>query len=860
MNPDGSLFRTSDALGSSSLFGVPIGPYTGPLHEQVGGSGFKINPLANATATTQSLGFNNPDAQLTIPMTRYSAFARGHYDITDNITAFAEANYSHTFTSAVSLIPPAFNFWALSVPYNAANDDPDSPTFGSDPSTWHPVSAPLADLLNARGPTGGTTPWVLTRSLDFLGRLRTDTTSNIFQFTAGLEGELGVRDWTWEVYGSHGQTDVNASQPEGQISQENIQQILNGTSTGFANGVTFPGPVSSTGIFNGQAVGWSAGWSNGPGGTDQTATVGQCTSGIPLFNPDGSVPARVTVTDDCKEYVTLETNSVTTLEQNIVEASMQGSLFDLPAGELRFALGAHYRDVSFSFVPDSGLSANQERANVINIISLPRTSTGEVSVQEAFGELLVPVISDVPLIQQLELELGARYSDYSTTGGEETYKALADWQVVDWLRFRGGYQLATRSPNVYELFTPLATSPDFSPLDDPCTNIPGFTADYGNVAVEPGVNDNNVTNTRENLQLACAELIARDGGFQYRTVLDDINDGLPAINWGQPAADIGQPGFDTTHISNFRWTVPGYNIPFPITLALVTGNPDLQSEEAETWTLGGVLNSPFDSPLLDQLTLSVDWYSIELTNTISTLPNTLVYEQCLSPEFNPLMADAPGTHTGAELLAGNAFCDQLKREPVDFAGVPGAVGSGLSRNYDAQFTNLGGTNTAGVDVQVNWGVDFADVGLQAVPGSLRVNFIANFLEKFEESPYEGAAFVDYTGTLDGNGRYDYKTFTTVSWLLDNWSLGARTRYLPEIDPSPNAATGVIGTASHTEFDVFGRWQVNDTFELRGGVDNVADEQPEIVGATPFNNAVGSTNPGNYDVLGRRFFVGATLRY
>lgn len=854
VNDDGTMFQINQADNASR-------PFTGPLNAGPGGSGFKLNPLASSNATFRTLGYNDPAGELSIPMTRYSAFASAHYDINDNITAFVEANYTHNYTSAISLIPPAFNIWSLSVPYNQANDDPDSLTFGATPSTWHPVPRALADLLNQRAPrpyclfgaTGcnpafatsdpllvGTPhpnqPWTLTRGLDFLGRLRTDTTSNIFQITPGFRGDLPFKDWTYEVYGSHGATDVTAEQLSGSISQENIQQIINGVSSTNTSGFPPPVPrITSTGP-------WSQGWTNG----ETLAVIGSCASGIPIFNPDGSVPDQVTVTQDCIDYASLRQNNTTHLEQNIFEATMQGGLFDLPwSDEVRFALGATYRDVNFMFNPDASLNANQARANVINLIALPRFTEGYFSVSEVYGEALVPVLRDLPGIQALDLELGYRYSDYSTAGGVDTYKMLMDWEITDWARFRGGYQLANRAPNVYELFAPVSGSGNFPASNDACTNIPGFTAAYGNLATNPN---------RVNLQLACAELIRRDGGFDYQTLVDD------PTNTGQNPALIGQPGFDDTHISNFRWTVLGYNFPFGINIPLVQGNPDLESERAETWTAGLVLRSPVEHPLLDGLSLSVDWYQIELAGTIETPGAMLVYSQCLDAQYNPLMASAPGSLTGAQLLAGSPFCDLINREPTNTAGAFAVPGSGIDRNYDAAFVNIGGTETAGIDVQVNWSADFADMGpLQVIPGSVNMNVVGNFLKEFSESPFAGAPFIDYTGTTFSGGQYDFRAFSTVGYNVGPASVGARVRFLSPIKPLPTATPGTERTAAHTEVDLFGRWTVNETIELRGGVDNVLDVQPEVVGATPFNNALSSTNQ-NYDVLGRRFFVGATLRY
>ena len=79
-------------------------------------------------------------------------------------------------------------------------------------------------------------------------------------------------------------------------------------------------------------------------------------------------------------------------------------------------------------------------------------SFGFIDVKELYGELLIPVVADVPFIQQFDLSLGGRMSNYSTTGTSYTYMVNGDWQVNDWLRIRGGYNRAERAPNIGELF------------------------------------------------------------------------------------------------------------------------------------------------------------------------------------------------------------------------------------------------------------------------------------------------------------------------------------------------------------------------------------------------------------------------
>src|SRR5690606_12287042 len=102
-------------------------------------------------------------------------------------------------------------------------------------------------------------------------------------------------------------------------------------------------------------------------------------------------------------------------------------------------------------------------------------TAGDINVREYYAELLVPVI------ETLDLELGYRYSDFSTAGGQDTYKALFTWQAMDAVTVRGGYQFATRAPNIAELFFAPTQEVVGFPDQDPCSvttrsawgNVPG---------------------------------------------------------------------------------------------------------------------------------------------------------------------------------------------------------------------------------------------------------------------------------------------------------------------------------------------------------------------------------------------------
>jgi outer membrane receptor protein involved in Fe transport len=288
----------------------------------------------------------------------------------------------------------------------------------------------------------------------------------------------------------------------------------------------------------------------------------------------------------------------------------------------------------------------------------------------------------------------------------------------------------------------------------------------------------------------------------------------------------------------YNYNVFGGQFFFPISIGVTEGNPALESESADTYTAGVVLS-------FDRVTLTVDWYDIELENAIGVPAHGTVYQQCLDANYNPLIGDAPGSHTGAELFAGNPFCDLIQREYL--GGAPLTPGNyGADRKFSAQYINQGGIKSEGFDVQLDWGFD---VGA----GALNVGVVASFLDTYAESPFPGADFIDYAGTLE-NSSFDYQTFTTVRYQSGNWGVGVRWQHLPSIDPAPDAAPDVRGVDSHNQFDLFANWTISDRYTLRAGIDNLLNEDPEIVGATPFDANRGATN-SNYDQFGRRLFIG-----
>ncbi len=316
--------------------------------------------------------------------------------------------------------------------------------------------------------------------------------------------------------------------------------------------------------------------------------------------------------------------------------------------------------------------------------------------------------------------------------------------------------------------------------------------------------------------------------------------------------------------ANFHLYVPGasandwaYNVfgrvvLLSLCLGVTGGNPDLESETADTKTLGIVIDSPFSAPALKAMRLSVDYYDIEVDGAIGAPAHNTVYQQCLDAQYNPLIGSAPGTYTGEELAAGSPYCALINREYID----DGMNVYGADRKFQAAYINQGALFSKGYDVQFDWSSDFSDIGLDSIPGRVGVNVLYSILEKYAVTPFPGAKVVDYTGTVT-NSSFDYRTLTTFTYGVGRFSGGLRWMHLPELDPAPGSASDVKGVDSYDQFDLFARYIISDSIEVRGGIDNLLYTEPNAVGASSTNNNKGSAGPSE-DILGRRFYLAAKV--
>lgn len=722
-NDDGTPFIQDQGIGYKGALNCfdleTCGPFTG------------MKKLDNG-----DLSQHFTEGFISTPLERHSIFMRGNYDLTENIGIFGQVNYSNVEVMQRGGIPPAITVWqADSIPRDG-RELPDA----------------LNTLLDSRPDPGG--DWALFQVLDYNGPIEPVNTNNVWQITAGLQGELMEGDWTWEAYASRGDTNIVAENFR-MPSLQRYQELVSAENFGRVEGFSPPGSGRGYQL--------------------------NCTTGLPVFE-------RFEPSQDCLDSIDTFMVNRSRLTQEIVEGNLQGGLsqwFTLPAGDIRFALGTSYRGNSFRFQPGNPLG--QIRDNPIGVFASNGTG-GKIDVREFYGELLVPVLDS------LDLELGYRYSDFSTAGGQDTYKGLFTWEVMDTLTFRGGYQFATRAPNIAELFTAPTQEVVFHPDQDPCSVT--TLSPWGNVPENPD---------REQVIELCRAIIGNDtSGF------DTQNYSITGIS--------GPKGF---HRQN-----PPF---FPLEIAIRQGNPDVGPEEGETFTLGAVVTDPFG---IQNLTFTVDYYAIDLTEAISPLSVATVYNNCFNWD---------GT-TNPNYDVNNPWCQMIRRNPI----------TGDREEVDTPFFNLGTQETRGVDLSVNWGMDIGS-------GFFNVNSTINYLSKYDYQVAPGDIIVDAKGTLDRGGLFDYQTLTRFTYGGGNWNLGLTWRHLDEAQSaaaaqSPN--TTIQGPGSYDIFNFYSSYNWNN-YTVRFGIDNLFDTDPELTQSNPAGGDTNTdvTSPGLYDLLGRRYYLG-----
>ncbi|SFR88987.1 TonB-dependent receptor domain-containing protein [Sphingomonas jatrophae] len=374
-----------------------LGQPTGTTGFQQGGDGYEIPSNTSAI----------------VPSRNYQTFGRVSYELTPDITAFAQGAYSRSelrfITQANALVPP-------SQTVTVYRDNPFLP------AAIRATLPTAGDFVQVGQYNAGQPQPVARNKTDF------------WLATGGFTGSLGTLKW--QASYTHGDSTLNSR----------VDGLYDNRALYAATDV-----VSVNGTPTCRVL------------TTEFASQFQGCSPMNVFagNPAAATPAGY-------DYATGTSRYRAKTKQDSVVASISGSAFELPAGTVDFAVGGEYRKQTLRLVSNADpslLDTTAERsAYFAGLRNVPAgalfywltnvgQARGSLNVKEVFGEVAVPILKDTPFFQELSLNGAVRYTDYSTSGSVTTWKVGGTWKPVDDLLLRANYSRDIRAPNLFELFS-----------------------------------------------------------------------------------------------------------------------------------------------------------------------------------------------------------------------------------------------------------------------------------------------------------------------------------------------------------------------------------------------------------------------
>lgn len=492
----------------------PFGP--GGLITDENGNMLKVNAGGNAANFADYHPYDpeidnynaNQQMMLMTGSERKSLFGKLRYDLSNDVSAFMDASFMER-TASIQIAG-----YPLGTGSTGVSLDADS------------YYNPLGSQHGYGNP----------QDVSFLRRMVeiprfTKNTNSTYRLGGGLEGvfEVGTRHFNWDV-------SAYANKNKGSVYGTGNYNVLN-----LANAL-------------------------GPSFLDKDGVV-KC--GTPGNVIAGCVPVNILgkpgdITPEMLDYIGVNTNGKYGTLTTGFAANLAGDIADLPAGTMQFATGIEHRRESGYSRPDP-FSAT---GNSTDPSSEP--FSGSYKVDEAYAELKVPLLANMPGAERLSIDVASRFSHYSTFGNTTNSKFGLEWQPIGDLLVRGSIGQGFRSPTISDLYG--GRTQTFDVYSDPCDRVTG--------AVATG-NANAIANCRAA--------------------------GVPADFRQTNAAgeEVGGPNASTT--------------PF-----ISGSNAHLEPETSLSKTMGLVYSPSF----LDGLNVSLDWYNIRINNVISEISPDDVLGDC----------------------------------------------------------------------------------------------------------------------------------------------------------------------------------------------------------------------------------------
>ncbi len=680
------------------------------------------------------------NADALYPSSRQTALnLRGHYDVRDDLRVIAEVGY----TSGESRRRlQQLGFFDL---LWGAPDNPFLPPelVGTTATEVGGFASVITDL------PGGL---FITRDPTDSGGSRTNIDRETIRALIGVEGELN-NGWTWEAVASYGnferKDDFNSVILDRFFA---AIDVISDPVTGepVCRSDVDPDAVPFTTLFD----------------------IPQFDAGIYSFTPgDGQcVPANIwggqdSIDPEAAAFFNPGLRDKFEYRQRVFNALLVGDsadFFTLPAGPVGFAVGVEYREERArstrdpllrgvlpegSPFPDGTLLSEVSENNSLGFDSqfVYENSVGEIRSREAFIEVTVPLLENRPFARELTFDAAWRVADYNTVGTVDAWKLGLVWAPVDDISFRGTLSQAVRAPNLRETFI---TNPGTFRPDDPCDS-----SEIGN-APDP------------DLRAANCQAGAEAAGLPLPALPDGFNDPLSARFGG-----------------------------------VVGGNPDLDEETADTFTLGFV----FTPRWVDGLSLTLDYWDVEIKDGIELVTAQETVDTCYDATDFP----------------NNVFCENFTRETN-----PASAQFGGFRFLNQTFVNFASLKARGVDFAANYSFMLAE-------NQFNFRVIGSRQEKLDRFTSQ----TDPTAIdprLTELRRPKWNAQASLNWQRGDFAATWQTLYqskqaLITGDVRQTQTTlGSDGFASQSfVHNVNGSYYITDDMRLYGGVNNLTDKDPFI---------------------------------
>ncbi len=279
------------------------------------------------------------------------------------------------------------------------------------------------------------------------------------------------------------------------------------------------------------------------------------------------------------------------------------------------------------------------------------------------------------------------------------------------------------------------------------------------------------------------------------------------------------------------------------------GNPNIKPEKADTYTAGVVLEPGF----APGLSMSADWYQVKIKDAIATVGTAEVVRRCFAdndPLFCGLITTDPAQDDKI-ILVGNQFVNvaQSRVEGIDaeidyhtgltlFGGAPEMLSARIFGSY---LINRSDTGATGVTTRFD--------GLTGINPS---NGAAGLFPKWKATgniTYNNGPFTWFTQLrYIGSGKNAY----TLSGFLDGTEDAVEG---VNIEDNSVPAVVYVDMRFDCSFDIG-----NSSVDLFASVTNLFDKDPPV---TPTYGSFGGystqVNAGLFDILGRRFTIGAKFK-